>query len=71
MAVRTWQFNTKARILLLYLLIVIGFYGIFPELQGPRHRVQVVFIIAWMQFDFLWYLLVRITRNYTSRTELG
>ena len=50
---RLWKLLPPARLLLMYLLVTVAFYGAVPELQGPRQRIQVVFIIAWLQFDAL------------------
>lgn len=54
---RLWKRVPQARIFLCYFAIVLFFYGSVPDLQGPRHRVQVAFICAWMQFQGL-YLLI-------------
>ncbi|MEZ3115668.1 hypothetical protein RYH80_07030 [Halobaculum sp. MBLA0147] len=43
-----------ARILLSYLLVVVVFYSLLPDLWGVRHRYQTVFVWAWIQFHFLW-----------------
>lgn len=55
-----WRRSPVASLLLLYALVLWSFYAAFPGLQGPRHRVQITFVIAWMQFHFLW-LLIRST----------
>jgi len=49
-AVRLWTDAPRVRVLLLFLLVAIAFYGLVPELQGPRQRFQVSFVIAWGQF---------------------
>ena len=58
-----WQRSRQTRLLIIYLCIMIIMYGAFQELQGPRHRVQIVFIVAWMQFHFLWALLADCAKN--------
>lgn len=45
--------NSGARLALVYLACVVLFYGLVPELQGPRHRYQAVFVLAWFQFEGL------------------
>lgn len=54
-----WHQSKKSGILLIYLIISLGFYANFPGEDGPRQRVQLMFIIAWMQFDFLYNKLYR------------
>lgn len=49
-----WRGSKEARMLLLYFVVISVFYSFVPELQGPRHRLQIVFILAWAQFHFLW-----------------
>lgn len=49
-----WRRSRLTRLILIYLIVVVFFYAIVPELQGPRQRFQLTFIIAWMQFHFLW-----------------
>ena len=46
-----------ARLYLIYLLGAIVFYSATEELQGPRQRVQVSFILAWAQFHFMRHAL--------------
>lgn len=47
------------RILVIYFLICVALYSMIPELQGPRHRYQLIPFIALFQFNFLYYLLKR------------
>lgn len=49
--------SKKVRLLLIYLSICLLLYGNFPGQDGPRHRVQLIFIIIWMQFHFLLKIL--------------
>lgn len=51
-----WRKSPELKLLVLYMLICLLLYGSYEELQGPRQRVQFTFIIAWLQFDFLWRL---------------
>lgn len=54
----------RARMFLIYLVVILGFYAVVPELQGPRHRYQVSFVFAWMQFHFLWLVSRRVEVRY-------
>ena len=66
-----WQKSLLSRLLLIYLLMVIIFYALIPELQGPRHRVQIIFVIAWMQFHFLWIFTRKAVRHDTTSDYSG
>lgn len=55
--VMLWREQPQVRPLFVYLAIALLLYGAFDELQGPRHRVQLIFIYAWAQFHFVWYVL--------------
>lgn len=61
--VKLWKTSPQAKLLFIYLLTIIALYAVFPGEMGPRHRVQVTFIIAWMQFHFLWLAMHRIARR--------
>jgi len=52
-----WRGSKSARVCIVYFIIAILLYGSFSELQGPRHRVQLLFILTWMQFHFIWVTL--------------
>ena len=52
-----WRRHDQTRLLLIYGIVVSLFYSILPEYQGPRHRVQLGFMLAWIQFHFLWIAL--------------
>jgi hypothetical protein len=49
-----WHHSKEMKLLIIYLIIVYIFYGVIDELQGPRHRVQIIPINAWLQFHFVW-----------------
>lgn len=49
-----WRRSKNVILLIIYLMLALLLYGSFGELQGPRHRVQLIFIICWLQFEFLW-----------------
>lgn len=49
-----WRRAPQLRLLLIYLVVALCLYGSFEDLQGPRQRLQLVFIYGWAQFHFLW-----------------
>jgi len=53
-AVALWIRVPLARLPILYLVVVIVFFAVVPEVQGPRHRVQVLPLLAWLEFHALW-----------------
>jgi hypothetical protein len=49
--VRVWRIRTLfSRVFLAYLLVFVCFYSLTEELQGPRHRVQLCYALALLQF---------------------
>lgn len=48
-----WRSNTLARLPLLYVLLTVVVYAAAPMFHGPRHRVQMLFVVAWLQFHVL------------------
>lgn len=57
MAVQVWRAHSYARVLLLFSGIVVCAYAAFTELEGPRHRLQILPVLCWLQFHFVWWLL--------------
>lgn len=55
-----WRRSRATALLLLYLAVVVLFYAVVPELQGPRQRLQVAFALIWMQFHALYIAALRI-----------
>jgi hypothetical protein len=49
-----WRRHPHARLLFIYLGLLVLLYAVAPDLRGPRHRVQVTFLFAWMEFHALW-----------------
>jgi hypothetical protein len=49
-----WRQCPGARLPLLYAAVVLGFYAVAEDLQGPRHRVQIGFVVTWVQFHGVW-----------------
>lgn len=56
--IHIWRRFKGASLPLIYLVLGLLFYSSVPEVIGPRHRFQLIFIIAWMQFHFFWITLV-------------
>jgi len=55
------------RLFVIYALVTTVLFAAVPLQLGPRHRFQIVFIVAWAQFHGLWVLLNRrynITVDY-------
>ncbi len=52
-----WQRSPFLRLPLLYSLLIVCLFAAFPAQQGPRHRLQIVFMLAWSQFTFVWQVL--------------
>lgn len=48
-----WKRSIGSRLVILYLVTLVVFYACIPELQGPRHRYQLSFIFALLQFEAL------------------
>ena len=72
-----WRQSREAALLLIYLALILLLYGFVPEQQGPRHRLQVSFVIAWAQFHFFWVMIreavgqVALTRVAEVARERG
>ncbi len=55
--VALWLRRPLARLPLTYLVVVITLFAAVPAVQGPRHRVQILPLIVWLQFQSVWWLL--------------
>jgi len=70
-----WRNSKEARLFLTYFALILLLYGSYTALQGPRHRFQVTFVIAWMQFHFIWIiaeksvLFQKITDSLSRSTQ--
>lgn len=42
--------RSELRFLMLYAALLLVPVAAYPELQGPRHRIQIMFLVAWAQF---------------------
>jgi hypothetical protein len=61
---KLWRMRTPfTRFLLAYLFAFVALYAVVGELQGPRHRVQLDFAIAVLQFVGV----ILVTRNLLVR----
>jgi hypothetical protein len=47
------------KLLIIYVIAVVGLYAILPDLLTPRHRLQLIYLIALMQFNGAWTILHR------------
>jgi predicted membrane chloride channel (bestrophin family) len=48
-----------SRVLVAYLAVFTTLYAVYGELQGPRHRVQLDFAFALLQFIGVWHFAIR------------
>lgn len=48
------------RFLVFYAIIVVCFFSVVPVLIGPRHRLQMSIVLAWLQFHGLWTINERV-----------
>ncbi len=55
-----WRELPVSRLPVLYALLVLGIFAIFPLQLGPRHRYQVVFVTCWAQVHTLWHLALHL-----------
>ncbi len=61
-----WKRSRFERLLIIYLVLVIFVCSFVPEVQGPRQRFQVAFILARMQFAFFWNMIFVPLREQTK-----
>ena len=48
---RVWKMDTPvAHFLVIYFLVFVVFYGMVPQLRGPRQRIQLDYVLAIFQF---------------------
>jgi hypothetical protein len=59
----------RERLLVTYVLAIVLVYAVLPDLLGPRHRLQVIYIVAFMQFHGAWTLLHRHYRFFLRTSE--
>jgi hypothetical protein len=65
-----WSMRSKyTRFLILYLLVFLLLYSVYGELQGPRHRVQLDYIIAVLQFMGLLVVTKRLAPLFRARPQ--
>lgn len=68
---RVWRRDTlTARFVVIYFMLMLGLYGIFGELQGPRHRYQLDGLIGLFQFYGITGLLVQIMPRQIQEWQL-
>ncbi len=61
-----WQRSRECRLLILVMLAFVTFYAMFPALQGPRHRVQLVAMFALMEFQCLLSVFQSLSQRAAS-----
>lgn len=66
-----WQRSPGAALVLVYLAVTTAVYALIPELQGPRHRVQIIFIWAWMQYHAIYLMLAHLYAKPGAPREDG
>lgn len=62
--------NFECRFFIVFLFAILLFYAFFPDLQGPRQRLQVATIIAWLQFHGL-LLLLRLHKKVSCSSKVS
>ncbi len=65
-----WLRSPGFRFAAIYFAAVIVFHGLIPELLGPRQRLQAVWVFAWIQFDFLWFMITLALGRRSSSPQL-
>jgi len=55
------------RLLFLYAALLLIPIAAFPELQGPRHRIQILFVLVWAQFHGAY----AVARSVASRSAVA
>jgi hypothetical protein len=55
-----WRRSDVTSLITIVLVLYVALYAMSPEIEGPRHRVQIAFVLIWMQFDFLWTLVTGV-----------
>ncbi len=67
-----WRRSRFMRLLILYFVLIILFYGMLEDSiggQDARYRVQVVFILALMQFHALWLVFKPVSAEGLGLAE--
>jgi len=55
-AINLYTKSRKFRLSAALYLVTIFFFALLPVSQTPRHRLHVLWVLAWAQFDFFWHL---------------
>ena len=62
--VKIWRTKTQfSRFFIMYLIVFVGLYSVYGELQGPRHRVQLDYAFALLQFVGVMVALRSLLQN--------
>lgn len=66
---RIWRLRTPfSRFFIMYVIIFSSLYAVFGELQGPRHRVQLDY--AWAMLQFMGLMIFARPRVVSNSREL-
>jgi hypothetical protein len=66
-----WRKNLVFRLAAIFALVSFIFYGQIPELHGPRQRVMVAWVFAWLEFHVLWLLSSPIMERRSPAVRLS
>jgi hypothetical protein len=56
--------SRASRFLIGYVVIVVLFYAVVPELRGVRQRYQIALLLAWFQFHGFWIIGQRVELKF-------
>lgn len=68
-AVALWRQSPVGALVVLYAGVIIVFYGLIPELQGPRHRLQIAFALVWCIYHAAYAVLASIAPRTDGRAH--
>lgn len=69
-AVGVWRWSPVGALVVLYAGTIVLFYGLVPELQGPRQRLQIAFVLAWCAYHAIYRFLASIAPEATRDRDL-
>lgn len=65
-----WRRSRAVSLVLIFLAAVTFVSALSPEFQGPRHRVQVLFGWAWIQYHIIYSVVAAVARRPTAAKPL-
>ena len=65
--------NPAFRFAAIYFVTLVVFFGLLPDIRGPRERLQITWVLAWVQFDYLWPFIssVMARRQAAAKIRMG